>query len=686
MSNTKQHTEPFETCVSQVVEQGHDKGSAFAICTDAFKKAGKPIFVGESEKQKLHLFCESFKLEGNKVSGVAIHPKRIFHPEEDMVHVYLRDELKNAAPTGAGKPFGIDHIYVLPQPNLLTKSWYCPDEDGICFEGFVDDYIAEQIRKKKFKGISIEINWLRPGGSVEYVNGVAPRNFELTSVHFLKQFPPGDPDAFVKLWEQVAAEWRFVTMGDNKVCEICAPYDGNIYVLGETRPTLPLHPNCRCRYERLSGEQLVVGPPLPLDQRVEALEQQLQAVLNEINVINGKLDVLTGTSSPSAIAQPAQPGASQTIGVMKMKAQTKQYGAFIAEAMYSGITVQGIRKKFPRMSQALAETILAKIKEAEWDTEYKNKLPDSAFAVVAPGGEKDEEGKTVPRDLRKLPHHNAEDNLDLDHLRNALGRVNQIEPADLQAKAKKHLCGHARGEKAEDLVSEFCGEEQASAQESLKAEMRGLRKKLKEQEPEKDVHGCLIGKQRYDEEQDKCLPITAEARAAFLEAKMSLKEQEGELTIEQIKAKIAELAKQREELDKKLWPEPPESGLSEEEKAAIRTQIDVIYAEIDAYEQALKAKVSAQAAPPETAAGETEIKKVKESLVALRKKVVAAEAMVLDIEKRRKREAGMWKEKYEKLREAVKGAIPPPRIWKSWTPGPQRYVQENLKILRDTES
>jgi len=37
--------------------------------------------------------------------------------------------------------------------------------------------------------------------------------------------------------------------------------------------------------------------------------------------------------------------------------------------------------------------------------------------------------------------------------------------------------------------------------------------KLKEQdnqEPEKDEHGCIIGKERYDEEQDKCVPITTE--------------------------------------------------------------------------------------------------------------------------------------------------------------------------------
>jgi len=199
----KQHTPEFETCIEQVMKQGHGKGSAFAICTAAFEKAGKPIYLGESETQKLHLFTESINLKGQKVSGVAIHPKRIFHPEEGMTHVYLREELEKAAPTLIGKPFGIDHRYLLPPPNVVTNAYYDSKEDGIAFEGTVDDQIAEQINSKGFKGVSIELNWLRPGGKVEYVNGVAPRNFELTSVHLLKDFPPGDKDAYIKFWNAI---------------------------------------------------------------------------------------------------------------------------------------------------------------------------------------------------------------------------------------------------------------------------------------------------------------------------------------------------------------------------------------------------------------------------------------------------------------------------------------------------
>jgi hypothetical protein len=471
------------------MEQGHEKGSAFAICTDSFKKAGKPVFVGESEKQKLHLFCESFKLEGNKVSGVAIHPKRIFHPEEDMTHVYLREELEKAAPTGAGKPFGIDHIYVLPPPNLLTKSWYCPEEDGICFEGLVDDYIAEQIRKKVFKGISIELKWLRPGGSVEYVNGVAARNFELTSVHFLKKYPPGDPDAYVKLWEQIK-------------------------------------------------EQLVVAPPLTLDQRVEALEQQIQEVLNKISVINAKLEVLTGQPSPSATAQPAQSGASQTIGVMKMSESNQE-----PEKDEHGCIVGKER----------------------WNPETEKCVPIIAEQQSNQEPEKDEHGCIIGKE-RWDPDQN----------------------------------------KCVPIISE-------------------------QQEPEKDEHGCVVGKERWDAESEECVPIE------------TVKEQQGEETDEhkQFMAQCLASGKTMEQCAAE-WKQKQEGG--------------------------------------ETQGAQTE------SLVALRKKLVEVEAALTTMEKQQKRKAASWKEKYERLREAVKGSIPPPRIWKSWTPGPQRYVQENLKILREMES
>ena len=63
--------------------------------------------------------------------------------------------------------------------------------------------------------------------------------------------------------------------------------------------------------------------------------------------------------------------------------------------------------------------------KATWSTAYINDLPDSAFLYIEPGGEKDENGRTVPRSLRHLPVRDAEGNVDLPHVRNALSRLGQ---------------------------------------------------------------------------------------------------------------------------------------------------------------------------------------------------------------------------------------------------------------------
>ena len=92
------------------------------------------------------------------------------------------------------------------------------------------------------------------------------------------------------------------------------------------------------------------------------------------------------------------------------------------------------------------------ISKAKWTTAYINNLPDAAFAVIEPGGKKDDTGKTEPRRLRHLPHHNASvkratenTSVDLPHLRNALARLPQLKLSDsLKKKAYNHLANHAK--------------------------------------------------------------------------------------------------------------------------------------------------------------------------------------------------------------------------------------------------
>ncbi|MEM3646545.1 MAG: hypothetical protein QW334_00170 [Thermofilum sp.] len=140
---------------------------------------------------------------------------------------------------------------------------------------------------------------------------------------------------------------------------------------------------------------------------------------------------------------------------------------------------------FLRGEDSQTETQAEAKTEAEWDTAYINDLPDAAFAYIAPGGEKDEEGKTKPRSLRYLPHHDKNvkdpdenDTVDIPHLKNALARLPQADiPQDAKEKAKAHLLKHAKAllpsyqEESESAVQDNAAPvEAAAAPEEKKTE------------------------------------------------------------------------------------------------------------------------------------------------------------------------------------------------------------------------
>lgn len=78
--------------------------------------------------------------------------------------------------------------------------------------------------------------------------------------------------------------------------------------------------------------------------------------------------------------------------------------------------------------QRAVEAILG----AVWSTAYVNNLPDSSFFYIAPGGDKDEDGKTTPRTLRYFPYRDADGTVDMPHLRNAIARAPQADlPQDV---------------------------------------------------------------------------------------------------------------------------------------------------------------------------------------------------------------------------------------------------------------
>ena len=80
--------------------------------------------------------------------------------------------------------------------------------------------------------------------------------------------------------------------------------------------------------------------------------------------------------------------------------------------------------------------IVSPVLAEKWSQRYIESLPDAAFAAI----EIMKDGKKI----RHLPHHNYIGEIDIGHLKSALGRIHQvkwIDPANF-AEAKAHLEQH----------------------------------------------------------------------------------------------------------------------------------------------------------------------------------------------------------------------------------------------------
>lgn len=139
-----------------------------------------------------------------RVYGEAIHPMTTFHPNEyPSIRVHYKDQLQNAAPSLGGTPWVMDHKIELPPPNFVTKGWWNETRQAVAYEGELEPYYANLIREGIIRGVSVELNWAIPGGSVAFVDGFAAKGFKFTGLSLLHELEPGDPRAFIKLVEAI---------------------------------------------------------------------------------------------------------------------------------------------------------------------------------------------------------------------------------------------------------------------------------------------------------------------------------------------------------------------------------------------------------------------------------------------------------------------------------------------------
>jgi len=115
------------------------------------------------------------------------------------------------------------------------------------------------------------------------------------------------------------------------------------------------------------------------------------------------------------------------------------------------------------------------ITERVWTRRFINDLPDSSFALILPGGEKDEEDKTTPRSLRMFPYKDAQGRVDTPHLRNANSRLPQAKiPEEQRNKAERVLVAVKKRLGIGAAAEEMKLYEQIDAQEEIPEKIEAL--------------------------------------------------------------------------------------------------------------------------------------------------------------------------------------------------------------------
>lgn len=95
------------------------------------------------------------------------------------------------------------------------------------------------------------------------------RAMTIARTEIINAHSEGQLDAFERLGVKelgVKAEWS--TAGDERVCDLCAPLEGQVFSMEEARGMIPLHPNCRCAWIPFLGEVTLpkskpITPPQP---------------------------------------------------------------------------------------------------------------------------------------------------------------------------------------------------------------------------------------------------------------------------------------------------------------------------------------------------------------------------------------------------------------------------------------
>jgi len=317
-------------------------------------------------------------------------------------NVYTPEELQNFANKLVSAPIYVEHVAV---PNAIGKvvktDW---DGQNLWYEAEVyDDEVAEKIRKGLIQHVSVGADYER----IDVLDGKVPHglhNAELSLVAV-----PGIPETNIHILESLSKEQAQAEQQDFILYQIrdLSVFSSEHFTVGWVDRNLGI----QALYGRLLENPASIEPFALLFMKSSGWAP---------DKIESWLKDHPQYARPSLAPQP--------VGVQPSAVPP---------------TVVGVEKLSENKNEKVEDrlTVLKPlITERVWTRRYVNDLPDSSFALILSGGEKDETGRTKPRSLRMFPYKDAQGRVDLPHLRNANARLPQAKiPEEQRAKAQHVL-------------------------------------------------------------------------------------------------------------------------------------------------------------------------------------------------------------------------------------------------------
>jgi hypothetical protein len=370
------------------------------------------------------------------------------------LNLYLPEELENFASKLIGSPVYLEHVSAFNAVGKVTKARWDPDSKALFYEAEIfDEETAEKIRKGLIQHVSVGADYER----IDILNGKVPHglhNAELSLVAV-----PGIPQTNIQIMEKLQAEAKerafplhaVALVNDFKLDgrEYITPGE---YILGFHRDPYAFLPEhfSTIWLDRESGILALVGRlrNQPESKRIQAILFAKDKMWDEGKIRDWFL------LHPHYLIERAQNSAPIGDSANQQQTPSKEQ-ADVGEKMEEQRSenykiLENNEDKIPKSDNPKRQ-----LQERVWTSQYINDLPDAAFAIILPGGEKDKEGKTKPRNLRKFPHHDTTGKIDLPHLRNANARVPQ---SNLTAEQKREAQAHFNRHKKALGIGEYAEE------------------------------------------------------------------------------------------------------------------------------------------------------------------------------------------------------------------------------------